>query len=384
MLKRRLCLLPCAAMLALAGCNDGDTGPSISTTMQMVTTDAEGEESDTGASSSTGTGPLLDLGTDEGGPTGTDEGSDPPGCKKVDFLFIIDNSGSMSDEQDNLVASFDDFIASIDLAIDAAEQDYHILVTDTDAWQWEGCPLTCNLFPMQANCLANPQFDCGVPCMADTDCAGTAGDETCAGNGRCNGTQTVPLQCENIMGAGITHPRGPDASNIDCDFSSGARYLDSSEGAALVGKFSCAAKVGTGSTNEERPFDAMMAAVEEGSSAVATCNAGFLRDDAILVVTFITDESDDITSEDQGSSGSPQQWYDRIVAAKNGDPTAVVMLGIYGINGCGEYAPRQDDFIDLWGAQGLKGDICADSYGPFFQQAVDLIDTTCDGFIPPG
>ena len=59
------------------------------------------------------------------------------------------------------------------------------------------------------------------------------------------------------------------------------------------------------------------------------CDAGFLRDDAILVVTFI---SDDIlmpgVDDDASTVGSPQQWYDAVVAAKNGRPDDVVMLGI--------------------------------------------------------
>src|SRR5690606_38101437 len=136
-------------------------------------------------------------------------------------------------------------------------------------------------------------------------------------------------------------------SNTDCNFATGKRYMDSSEGIALVGKFSCAASVGTGSTDDpERPMDSMVLAVEEGSSAVATCNEGFLRDDAILVVTFITDEDDD---SGDGSSGSAQQWYDRVVAAKNNDPKAVVMLGVYGNNGCAEPSSRLDAFMDLWG-----------------------------------
>ena len=36
-----------------------------------------------------------------GGDSSTDAG-----CKKVDLLFVIDNSGSMADEQINLVSSF--------------------------------------------------------------------------------------------------------------------------------------------------------------------------------------------------------------------------------------------------------------------------------------
>jgi hypothetical protein len=264
------------------------------------------------------------------------------------------------------------------------------MVTDTDEWVWSECPLLCNFFPPPMSgtpgepttgCVMNPDFNCGYYCTQDSDCVGLGGSETCT-NSRCAGTMTQPMQCENILGAGVTYPRGAGASNVDCDFSTGMRYMDSSEGIQLIGKFSCAAQVGDGSTEDpERPMEAMVEAVTEDSSAVATCNDGFLRDDAILVVTFITDEDDDAGD---GSSGSADQWYQTLVDAKNGDPTAVVMLGIYGPGSCAESSSRLDSFMDMWGDQGLKGDVCASNYESFFSSAVDLIDTTCDGFIPPG
>src|SRR5436190_653163 len=36
---------------------------------------------------------------------GVEEAGDGQGCTKADFLFVIDNSGSMEDEQDHLIAS---------------------------------------------------------------------------------------------------------------------------------------------------------------------------------------------------------------------------------------------------------------------------------------
>jgi len=49
---------------------------------------------------------------------------------KIDVLFVVDNSGSMSQEQANLASSFSNFIASF-----AAENlDYHIGILSTDAY----------------------------------------------------------------------------------------------------------------------------------------------------------------------------------------------------------------------------------------------------------
>jgi hypothetical protein len=162
----------------------------------------------------------------------------------------------------------------------------------------------------------------------------------------------------------------------------------------LAGAFACAAKVGTGSSADtEQPMDAMVEALA-GAGAAAACNDGFLRDDAILVVTFITDEDDDPTD----STGSPEGWYDALVQAKHGDEEAVVVLGLFGDNDqpdgiCeplshdfatgAEAAPRLREFVGLWGALGHVGSICAADYLPFFTSAVDSIGMACDEFVPP-
>src|SRR5881394_453671 len=61
-------------------------------------------------------------GDDTGG--GPDAGGDPvfppddsgngAGCTKIDVLFVIDNSGSMGQEQTNLIANFPMFITVLD------------------------------------------------------------------------------------------------------------------------------------------------------------------------------------------------------------------------------------------------------------------------------
>src|SRR5262245_50681890 len=66
--------------------------------------------------------PKLDVGAN------TESVGTEKGCHKADFLFVIDNSTSMEDEQDSLIASFSGFIATIEDTLMA--QDYHILVVD--------------------------------------------------------------------------------------------------------------------------------------------------------------------------------------------------------------------------------------------------------------
>lgn len=311
--------------------------------------------------------------------TTTDPDGDA-GCKKVDFLFVIDNSGSMGDEQDNLISSFPGFIETIQTTIDEA-QDYHLMVIDSDPWVFDGCQDACDSGCLPDGCGLPPDLACLLPCATSL---------TCIGSHTCGVTQ--PFECEDVLGAGVTHPRGSQASNQDCNFSTGARYMDSSE-PDLAATFGCAADVGTGSTtNTEKPMEAMVQAVTANTEAAA-CNTGFVRDDAILVVTFVTDEDDN-----NDSAGTVEGWRQALIAAKGGDESAVVVLGLFGDNDQpGAICPPLDEdsndgaepseklrsFVDSWGPRGFAGSVCADSYNEFFQSAVDIIDTTCEDFTPP-
>jgi hypothetical protein len=328
----------------------------------------DGVEDDDGGAGSSGSnddgGDKFDVGHDADG-----GGIDPDaaqGCEKVDFLFIIDNSGSMGDEQGNLVANFPGFIDTIRNTLDDA-QDYHLMVLDSDAYPWGACESLCMTPPL------------GLPCELS--------------GYQCDNPPTIE-ECEDVLGAGVTHPKGSGASNMDCNFTSGKRYMDTTE-PDLHAAFACAAQVGTGSMQDpEKPMEAMVQAVTPSTPAAA-CNEGFVRDDAILVVTFITDEDDNFGD---GSSGNVEGWRQALIAAKGGDDQAIVVLGLFGDQDqpgaiCppldpdgyagAEPSPRLRQFTDSWGDRGFAGSVCADSYQQFFQQAVDLIGVACDEFEPP-
>lgn len=369
MTSRNLVLvLPALLLLPTLGCPsdggdsiyDADSGPTIGNTDAQDTEDDEvGEtENDTDTSDNDEGGIKLDTIEEDTGMMTAGDSGDGNGCEKVDFLFVIDNSGSMLEEQDNLAGSFPAFINSISSTLDEA-QDYHVMVVDVDEWVWAGCEFLC-AFPLPIPACVG--YECGV---------------------------TQPMQCEDILGAGVTFPRGHNASNQDCDFVGGQRFMTDAE-PNLAASFQCAARVGTDSQNDpERPMEAMVQAVS-GQGAVGGCNTGFLRDDAILVVTFITDEDDD---PNDGSAGTVETWRQALITAKNGDEEAIVMLGLFGDGDlpnpvCGglsdaEVSPRLRQFLDSWGDKGFFGSICAPDYDDFFQTAVDIIDTTCDEFEPP-
>lgn len=343
--------------LSLAGCGDEgrDDEPGASgspfTGAGPVSGAATGSSSDSTDPAEGSGGVKLDVGFDTDGPDSGNPDGPGEGCEKVDFLFVIDGSGSMGDNQDSLIASFPGFIDSIRTTLDDA-QDYHIMVVDTDAEWGSACGAFCAL----GACPIIPQYPCATG---------------------------APTVCDTQLGAGVNYTMASDAPNMFCDFSTGRRYMDSSE-PDLTAAFQCAAKVGSDGDSSERPMGAMVAAFSEDLGQPGGCNEGFVRDDAILVVTVITDE------EDSNSNGSAAGWYANVIASKAADPTAVVMLGL--INDVDQPAPlcpaeSQDPvqlrtFVEMF-PNHIRGSVCEPNYTSFFQEAVDLIATTCEEFVPP-
>jgi hypothetical protein len=328
---------------ALAACGSSEEGAAAGEGPAPASGATAGAGGDGGASSGIG-GDLFATGTGAGGTSAS-------GCEKVDFLFVVDNSVSMQDQQAALVASFPGFLAAIQTTL-SAKSDYHIMVVDTDAWG------RCN--------TANPWT--GID----------------PGSTTCNSyiKTTVFEECDRVIGAGVVHPAGQYASNKPCAFASGKRYLAEGD-ADLAGTFGCAALVGVAGHSSERPMDAMVAAVSAGLNASGGCNHGFLREDAILVVTFI---SDDPNYEDAGTAAD---WYQAVLAAKAGNAKAVVVLGLTpNFPGCqnGKGPPKGahwSEFIALWADHGLEASVCNADYTPFFAEAVAIIDDACDEFEPP-
>lgn len=126
-----------------------------------------------------------------------------------------------------------------------------------------------------------------------------------------------------------------------------------------------------------------LASAVAASEPTASCNDGFLRDDALLAVLFVTDERD---VEGINSAGTPQGWYQTLLSAKGGDPELVLGAGIFPATD----APvecfddetqveietrRLQDFLDAFGNNAVFGDSCAESYGPVLSGFADLIQT---------
>lgn len=251
-------------------------------------------------------------------------------CRAIDFLFVIDNSTSMEDKQNALEAAFPGFIESITTTLPMT--DYHIMVVDTDA-EGRCSPEACT----HETCQADGQYACGLNFV----------------------------ECDRTLGAGVVHPAGVAASNELCVLAGNRRYIRTGQD-DLAGTFECIASVGVAGNASERPIDAMVAAISPELLAENGCNTGFLRDEALLVVTFL---SDDTNIEDQNT---PDTAYDALVAAKNGNPEAIVVLGLIAAD-----QTHWSDLISQFGERGIEGPIETLDYNQFFLDTVELIATTC-------
>jgi len=322
------------------------TAASASTDDGTTTHDSSGTSSttadlSTGAASSDsgGTTLILDVGSEH------DLGDGKPiGCKgKIDFLFVISRYAGMEGFQKQLLDAFPKFIATIEAKF--ADFDYHIMVVDGDAnWGLSTCDAQC---PVQ--CVPN------YPC------------------------DYQPTFCDKWMGAGVVFPAGDDAANKLCSIDGGRRYMVTGQ-SNLKETFACVAQVG--SSGGDWIGEALTAAVHSNINDPGGCNPGFLRDDALLMLTFISNTYDS-PNKPFGSAGTPETWTAAVRKAKADDLRSVVLLNIGDtmVPGCHE-KDRLCQMVQLF-PYSLNTEIWADDYGPFFDQATDLVETACAGFVPP-
>lgn len=277
------------------------------------------------------------MALDGAGGTAVGDGG-PQECAKVDVLFVIDDSASMADQQQSLINSFAGFVAAMRDKLAFADS-YHVGVITSDAY---------------------------------------SGNET---------------SCRK-SGALVTRTAGLNSSQSTCIPAGGVRYLDGAS-ATLEQDFACIGKVGTLGADDEKVARSLLDATNPANSALGTCNAGFLREDSLLVVVIITDEddvpecpdpNDPITCTSTGSGGTPQEWHDTLVGYRSGKDQNIVVLTLLGeqlANTCGaQVASKLIGFTNRF-QNGVHGDVCAASYDQFFADALPVIDDACEKFEPP-
>lgn len=271
-------------------------------------------------------GPVFDVGDSMG--EGQAEGSSGMGCKKVDVVISVDNSSSMAEEIAALQGPvFDSFPQTL-LDVNDGLEDFQLGLVDA-------CP------------------------------------------------KPAALQDEGEAGS--------------CGYSTGANYMVSSS-PMLAAEFSCATELpfmagwsGGADTCEDDLDDdeqpALTAASVVSAPFVDMANAGFLRDDAVLMIVAITDEDEALVD-----ANDVTEIYDMLVAAKGGDVNAIAFLGVAGGSDCdGAYGSANDataaqGLAQLFADQGrgMFWDLCQGQLEVGFETFIEgIVESACGDFVPP-
>ena len=344
-------------LIALAGCSDGgrsaeecvpnDTQTCLcgdgSEGVQTCTADGAWSACECGDG-----GADSDVDTDSDADTDSD-GDLESGCNKMDILFVIDNSDSMSEEQEYLIGAFPAFIEAIeayDVLGTDEPLDYHVGVTSTAVDHNECGDFNCWLEEAEDGVLQNAAL---------------------GNNGDCDPPEQLYME-------------GPDP--------------------AVADQFACVAALGTMGWPWEMPLEAIRRGLTEGFEGeghVNEENAGFLREDALFVAIVITDE-DDVsranTYPDNPWAPTPDPapvdaYADAFLEIKDSfDKIAFGLISGPNNTDCSnefgdaDAAPRLHEFRNLVGSNGAWGDICAEDLGSEIDNILETIALACDDFPP--
>ena len=269
-------------------------------------------------------------------------------CTKMDILFVIDDSGSMGEEQGNLAQNFPQFIQVLDdyMTTDGGGLDYRVAVTTTGR---------------------------------DLD---------------------YVIQPEPIPGFPIEFPPIPFSENGDngvmrqeCGMSK--RWIDGTDG-DVASTFSCVAEVGTGGPSLEMPLYTTQLALAD--RIADGTNAGFLREDSLLGVIILTDEDDCSRTDDNftiphdqcGSGNSDYMppsdtvaFLDNLTGNRGRWATAVIAGATSCTSNFGDAikASNLQEFVSLTGDNAVFSSICDGDLSTPLQEAIATFDAACKSFI---
>lgn len=253
----------------------------------------------------------------------------------MDLLFVIDNSGSMQQEQANLIANFPAFIQ----VLDASGLDYRVAVTTT---------------------ARNYTYSMTVPIF------GTIQESTSGESGE-------------MLKKGNMTKRWIDKSDPD-----------------VAGTFSMLANVGTSGSADEMPLGAIRDAFEKRMQDGT--NVGFRRSDALLGIVILTDE-DDCSYEQPVTLGLGQSLCDSMMEPVGnykafldqytGNPTrwAAAIIAGPGPGTCSssfgnaQEAKRLIEFKNQVGTNAIMSSICDGDLSVSLAQATMLFESACGAII---
>jgi hypothetical protein len=297
-----------------------------------------------------GTGDDMPPGDDQ--PPGDDEPPPPPSarCESMDIVFVVDDSGSMQEEQTNLATNFPQFAAVLDAYEVAPGQplDYRVALTTT------GRTITTTL---------------SVPPLPP-----------------------IPLTEQGDNGAFRNTCGSPK------------RWIDRADG-NLGATLACRANVGTsGPGAAEMPLYTPMLGLNE--RIVDGTNAGFLRDDALLAIVMITDEDDCSRTDDNITMGPADNicapgpaghvgaddaiaFYDALKGDRGRWAAAVIAGPTACSSGFGDAAEatKLKQFVSSMNMgtpsqNGIFSSICDGNLATSLQAALDTFQAACESFPP--
>jgi hypothetical protein len=254
------------------------------------------------------------------------------GCAKMDILFIVDDSGSMSEEQTNLAQNFPKFIGVLDSYMTSGGQplDYHVGLTTTSLT--DGAPPIPIPIPLPIN----------------------LGDDGAL---------------RNKSSCGMTRP-----------------WIERTDSNPAM-QFSCVAQVGTDGSGQEQPLNGARLALTDRISDGK--NAGFVRDDALLAIIMLTDE-DDQSGDPKNSGSSPlpvddfiktfdtvKNGHDRWATAAIAGPTDCMSAF-----GSAQEAVRLKEFVMKSGSQAVFSSICDGDLAKSLDEALHTFKAACESFPP--
>lgn len=282
-------------------------------------------------------------GNGSGSGTGSGTTDTPRQCDKMDIVFVVDNSGSMEEEQSNLATNF----------------------------------------PMFAQLLKNYTVSDGKPLDFRVAITTTGRDVNF----------TIDL------GAGFgKFPQSEKGDNGEfrntCN--STQRWLDAAD-PNLEQNLACRANVGLDGSSIEMPL--LMSKWALSERVLDGTNAGFLRDDALLAIVVLTDEDDASTTEDGFTMDltgvTPTNWnpadHVMFLDSLKGNRTRWAAGIIAGDGSCsssfGNAADgvRLKQFVDEANGggttQAVFSSICDGDLTIALQEALDLFQQACGAII---
>jgi hypothetical protein len=282
----------------------------------------------------------VDAGNTNPGTDGGETASEQ--CRKMDLIFVVDDSGSMSEEQANLASNFPMFATLLNsYTISTGEQlDYRAGVTTT------GITATYT--------IVTPQIP-GFP--------------------------PIPP---------ITQSQNGDDGKFRTTSGMPRPWLERND-PNMTQMFATIANVGTNGPGLEMPL--------YSAEKALTANPGFLRDDALLGIVFITDEDDcsrrtnNFMSSGDGCATNgdvvapPMEFvtaFDTIKGDRGRWATAIIAAQTNCSSAFGDAAEgiRLKQFQQQAGTNAVFGDICAGNLQSSLQQALDTFQAACDNFPP--